>query len=159
MKKLLITLVIVFNFEFEGQSQTSVAAHFNLKNPSGKELSLEDFKGKIIYLDFWASWCGPCIKSMPKIKQLYEKYGAHPQFEIVGISIDFERKDWEKALNRLNLPWVNLHVTKDLYAEIRKAYRLETIPKTYLIDKSGKIIGESLSLARVEEVLKKNLTK
>lgn len=121
----------------------SLAPDFTLKNPDGKDVTLSSFRGQYVLLDFWASWCIPCRKSMPAMKELYAKY--HDKgFEIIGITNDSKADAWKQALEEDQTPWV--HVIDEFPergkgAVVISKYRAGTLPTYFLLDKDGKIIA------------------
>jgi len=114
-------------------------------NLNGKEVSLSDYagKGKVVLVDFWASWCGPCRQAMPDVVKIYQKY-KNKGFEIVGISLDAKKDDWKKAVNDLNITWPQISNLKGWDEDCAVAYGVDAIPHTVLIDKDGKIIEHNL---------------
>jgi len=114
-------------------------------NLDGKEVSLSDYagKGKVVLVDFWASWCGPCRQSMPDMVKIYQKY-KNKGFEIVGISLDGKKDDWEKATKDLNITWPQFSNLKGWDEDCAVAYGVDAIPHTVLIDKDGKIIERKI---------------
>ena len=129
-------------------------------NLDGKEVSLSDYagKGKIVFVDFWASWCGPCRETIPELVAIYQKY-KNKGFEIVGISLDGNKSDWEKATKDLNITWPQFSNLKGWDEDCAVTYGVDAIPHTMLIDKDGKIIeqdfyGDELSF-KLEELLGK----
>lgn len=106
-------------------------------DPEGKPVAIESYKGKVLLLDFWASWCGPCRASIPKVKQLYEKYGPSG-FDVLSISIDDNEKAWRKAMADEKMPWKQ--VLSPNKKETMSAFLFSIIPSLYLIDKEGKIV-------------------
>jgi thiol-disulfide isomerase/thioredoxin len=103
----------------------------------GESFALEKLIGeKCVLLDFWASWSEPCVRDMPVLKEYYTKY----DMEIVGISIDRTGDDWRKAMEKLKLPWINIH---DLTGEIRKSYHITTVPSLIVINNNGVIIARN----------------
>ena len=124
------------------------------KNPSGKVLSLKQLRGKVVLIDFWASWCGPCRKENPMVVQIYKKYQPMG-FEIFSVSLDQDKQKWEEAIaqDQLSWPW---HVS-DLggwNAAPAKLYGVGSIPYTVLIDKDGKVIDIGLRGQALEQKLK-----
>jgi thiol-disulfide isomerase/thioredoxin len=121
----------------------ALAPEIKLPNPEGVTTELSSFRGKIVLIDFWASWCGPCRKENPHVVEVYKKY--HDKgFEIFGVSLDRDGNNWKKAIQDDGLIWT--HVSDLLYwkSEPAKAYGVNAIPCTFLIDKEGKIIGKKL---------------
>ena len=114
------------------------APGFTLKSNLGKKYSLEDFEGKVVYLDLWASWCGPCRAETPKLKALYEKYKNDDRIAFISISTDISIADWKKALEQDKPDWVQLF---DKDGIVHDAYDATSIPQFVIIDKQGKIVN------------------
>lgn len=112
-----------------------------MEDISGKSIKLSDYvgKSKVLLIDLWASWCGPCRADMPQLKSVYKDY-KDKGFSILGISIDKSPDDWKKALNELDLPWQQTILPKDKQAEFRKNYIAVGVPYLILIGQDGKII-------------------
>ncbi len=115
---------------------------FILTDREGNKKSISTYISQSRYtvLEFWASWCGPCIAAIPKLKRSYDKYGR-TDLEIVGISIDRSALEWKKGLEKIDAPWVQFLVdAPELQKEIMKAYAFNSIPFSVLIDKEGYIV-------------------
>lgn len=106
-------------------------------DPKGKKYDLSGYKGKVLLIDFWASWCGPCRAAVPKLKELYSKYKSKG-FEILSVSIDDSKSAWIKAMDEEKMPWRQLLSTDK--EETMQTFLFSGIPTLYLIDKDGKII-------------------
>jgi len=106
---------------------------------NGVMQGLEQYKGKYVLIDFWASWCGPCRQAIPKVKELYEKY-KDKGLDIVSVSIDDSKKAWAKAMEEEGMPWQQL-LSPDKNATM-KNFLFSGIPTIYLIDKQGKIVSK-----------------
>ena len=120
----------------------------------GKPLRLSDLRGKVVLLDFWASWCGPCRRENPNVVKIYEKY-KDAGFTVMSVSLDKDKNAWQEAIKRDNLSWTN-HVS-DLKAwsnEAAQLYKVTGIPFTVLIDKDGKIIKTNVRGEELGELLK-----
>lgn len=119
-----------------------IAPDFTLLDKNGKKHSLSSLKGKYVLVDFWASWCGPCVREIPNLKTAYKKYQSKG-FEIMSVSIDRKKEQWLKALEKHNMPWTNVIDHDDNSKKITQTlYYVPTIPRTILLDKTGKVIGK-----------------
>lgn len=120
----------------------SSAPGFTLKDDKGKNVSLDDFAGKYVVLEFWGTWCGYCIKELPRLKTCYSKYRDKAEF--IGIAYKDNRQSWLKAISKYGLSWTNLIAEND---EVRDKYGVEGFPTKIIIDNTGKIVlkttGES----------------
>ena len=136
----------------------SVMPNFTLKTPDGKDISLKDFKGKYVLVDFWASWCGPCLREMPNVVKLYKECKGK-NFEIFGVSLDNKKDAWEKAIKANGMKWPQGSDLKGWGSEPARLCNVSAVPFTVLIDPEGEVIaidlrGEQLH-AKVKEVLGK----
>lgn len=131
--------------EFEGNFKIGdLAPDFEVGEISGKTVSLSDYQGKVVLVDFWATWCGPCIQELPNVIAAYEKY--HPKgFEIVGVSLDESKKDLKKFLKaHPKMTWVQNFDGKGWENAVGKIYGVQSIPYTLLLDRTGKIVNKDL---------------
>lgn len=104
---------------------------------NGKAVSIGSYKGKYLLVDFWASWCGPCRKAIPRLKEIYTKYNSKG-FEILGISIDKDEKAWRKAMEEEGMVWKQV-LSPDI-KETTKTFNFNGIPTLYFVDREGKIV-------------------
>ena len=107
---------------------------------------------KVVLIDFWASWCGPCVIAFPKLKELYEKYNSQG-FEIVGVSIDATKDAWESASVEHELSWINVGEMSGWEGTTARQFGVKFIPKSYLIDSNGCILRKDLDTGKLAEVL------
>lgn len=141
-------------FEFASSVNGTVAApEIAFQNPSGKILKLSDLKGKVVLVDFWASWCGPCRAENPNVVKMYEKF-KDKGFTIFSVSLDEDATKWKEAIEKDKLSWTN-HVSdlKGWKSSVVANYGIEGIPHTVLLNKEGKIIGKNLRGEKLEETL------
>ncbi len=134
---LIITLCLAANYGGRAQIRKGQSApEISLPGLSDSTISLTSFKGKVVLLDFWASWCGPCRHNNPTLVKLYEKY--HEQgLEIFSVSIDKNKDDWKKAIRNDNLTWVHVVDQLGWYAPSTITYGVDAIPASFLLDKDG----------------------
>ena len=132
----------------------SPAPDLKYKDPSGIERSLSDLKGKVVLLDFWASWCKPCRMENPNVVRLYKEYNPKG-FEVFSVSLDDNADRWKAAIKQDGLLWPN-HVSdlKGWQSEPAQLYMVRSIPQTFLVGKDGKIIAMGLRGAQLEQKLK-----
>ena len=155
MKKAVSVLVVLFMC-VAGFAQPSVgekASEISLPDTKGSNLSLSSLQGKVVLIDFWASWCGPCRRSEPELKKLYEKYQSKG-FEIYGISVDEDKFAWKTAIKQDKINW--LHVNDDKGVVAGK-WNVMYIPYTYLLDKTGKVVAVNPSHQQLDELIQKLL--
>ncbi|MBX3463770.1 MAG: TlpA family protein disulfide reductase [Planctomycetes bacterium] len=119
---------------------------------AGKPIQLGDYKGKVVLLDFWATWCGPCVAELPNVLAAYEKYHGHG-FEIVGISLDKDRGAFDKFIADRKMTWRHHFDGKGWQNVVAQAYGVRSIPATYLIGPDGKIAAVGLRGEQLERRL------
>ena len=150
----LIAFVLLGSLQVKAQiKQGYDAPDIALPSVNGDTIRLSSLKGKVVLLDFWASWCGPCRNSNKELTKLYPKYKAKG-FEIFGVSIDAGRDNWLKAIRKDKINWLQVNDPGDWNAKIVAQWRLYGIPTSYLIDKDGKFIAVDLSGKELEKALK-----
>jgi thiol-disulfide isomerase/thioredoxin len=128
------------------------APDIRLPAPDGHEIALSSLKGKVVLVDFWASWCGPCRKEMPNVVKAYAKY-KNKGFEIFGVSLDKEKDKWVEAIQVEGITWPQVSDLQYWNSEVVKQYSIEGIPYTVLLDKEGKIIAKNLRGAELDKKL------
>lgn len=120
----------------EVASGTITAPDFTLPDLAGNKVSLSDFRGKWVVLDFWGSWCGWCVKGFPALKEAYAKYGD--KIVVIGIDCNEPEAEWRAGVEKHRLPWINLYNgdNRDLYS----AYNIEGFPTKAIINPDGKLV-------------------
>jgi thiol-disulfide isomerase/thioredoxin len=129
------------------------APDIKLPSPSGDPIALSSLKGKVVLLDFWASWCGPCRRENPNVVRAYEKY-KDKGFTVYSVSLDTEKDRWTKAIQADGLVWQN-HVSdlQGWQSSAAKLYGVRGIPNTFLLDKNGNVVAVNLRGESLEEKL------
>jgi thiol-disulfide isomerase/thioredoxin len=130
---------------------------FAEKDLQGKPLSVAKYKGKLVLVDFWATWCGPCVGELPSVIKAYNKHHADG-FEIIGISLDMDEQKLKSFLKTKEIPWAQYFDGKGWQNKLAAKYGIQSVPATFLLDGDGKIIGQDLRGEALEEVLAKALT-
>lgn len=131
---------------------------FSEKDLEGKPLSLAKYKGKVVLIDFWAVWCGPCVKELPHVLKAYEKHHENG-FEIIGISLDQDKAKLEAFIKENKMPWQQFFDGQGWKNKLSTQYGVNSIPATYLLDGEGTIIGKNLRGDALETAVAKALGK
>jgi len=106
----------------------------------GEQIALDDLKGKLVYIDVWATWCGPCKAEIPALAKLHEDY-KDSDLTIISVSVDDNKKAWEKMLAEEGFEWLQVHAEKAWNSDIIKENQIRGIPRFMLVDKEGNIIS------------------
>lgn len=130
-----------------------IAPDFAQATPEGETLYLSELRGKVVLVDFWASWCGPCRQENPNVVRLYEQY-APRGFEILGVSLDRDKAKWLQAIEADGLTWKHVSDLKGWQNAVAQQYSVNSIPHTILLDAEGRIIARNLRSKALEEKLR-----
>ncbi len=139
---------------FENVGIGATPPDFTLLNEKDEPIKLSDYRGKYVFLDFWAYWCVPCVETFPHLKKLQNKY-KDKGFQILGISSDPTRSAWLKALKKYQNPWPQIIETAEMNSpqQISTQYGVEYLPTTYLLDPDGKVIATNLTEDQLDKKL------
>ncbi|MCO6500689.1 MAG: TlpA family protein disulfide reductase [Vicingus serpentipes] len=165
---LIIIILITAGFIYKQNTTLAIgtkAPELAYNSPAGKEIKLSSLKGKVVLIDFWASWCGPCRRENPSLVKAYNNYKDKKfvngnGFTIYSYSLDQDKNRWVAAIAQDQLIWP--YHTSDLKgwgAEGGKLYRVASIPTNYLVDGKGTIIAKNLRGYMLEQELEKHLKK
>jgi thiol-disulfide isomerase/thioredoxin len=116
---------------------------FTEVNVEGRKVSLSDFRGKVVLLEFWGSWCQPCRYGNPELVQIYREF-KDKGFEVFGVAADENRREWVKAIRYDSLPWENVSELKGVRDKAVLIYGVSYYPSSFLIDRNGIIIARDL---------------
>ena len=132
------------------------APEITLAKPDGSSFSLSSLKNRLVLIDFWATWCAPCMDEQPELKILYETFSEQvkdKKFEILGVSLDRNKESWEKAITRFNINWVQVSDLKFWKSPVAKSYEVDELPFNVIIDGQGTIIAKNLHGKELEEFI------
>jgi thiol-disulfide isomerase/thioredoxin len=145
---------IAKNYELIGSDPIAMGQN----DIAGKAINLADYKGKVLMIDFWATWCGPCMGELPNVLAAYAKF--HDQgFEILGISLDENKEAFEKCIADRKMSWRHFFDGKGWKNEIAQAYGVNSIPATYLVGPDGKVAAVGARGERLEKEIARLLGK
>ena len=150
---LLFSTVAIYSQPQPGTKAPDIA----LPDAKGQVIKLSSLQGKVVLLDFWASWCGPCRRSNGRTLSVYNEY-KDKGFEVYSVSIDESKRAWENAVQQDKMTWLQVIDTKaGTGNELTRTWNLQYIPSTFLIDKEGKIVAVAPEKDELEKWLKKLL--
>lgn len=154
-------LVLIFFFVFvTAQAQPAMgskAPEISLPDAKGEIIKLSSLKGKVVLLDFWASWCAPCRQSNRRTVSLYKQY-KDKGFEVYAVSIDANKNAWERAVQQDKINWLQvIDLKAERGNELTQTWNLQYIPSTFLINKDGIIVAVSPQKEELENWLKRLL--
>lgn len=127
-----------------------LAPEIALPNANDSIIKLSSFRGKVVLVDFWASWCGPCRASHPAMVRLFNRY-KEKDLQVFGVSIDSKKADWLKAMRQDKISYLQVNDRMGWNSVVGERYGLEQIPTSFLLDKSGKIIAIDLEGKELEK--------
>jgi thiol-disulfide isomerase/thioredoxin len=133
----------------------TISAPFEYENHKGGKTKLEDLKGKYVYIDVWATWCGPCRAEIPSLKKVEEKYhGKNIEFVSISVDVDKDHDKWKAFVSEKQLGGIQLFADKNWNSDFMKSYGINSIPRFILIDPSGKVVKSDAPRPSSPELVK-----
>ncbi|KAF2326367.1 TlpA family protein disulfide reductase [Flavobacterium ginsenosidimutans] len=132
-----------------------IAPEIDLPDTKGEKVALSSLRGTLVLVDFWASWCGPCIKEQPLLIKLNNAYPD--KLSIYGVSMDTKKPLWTGAIAKAKLPWTNVSDLKYWQSPVVGDYMLQSVPLNFLIDKNGIILAKNIHGQALEAKIKELL--
>ena len=129
---------------------------FSATDLDGKPISLQDYRGKVVLLDFWAVWCGPCLGEMPNVKRVYNTY-KDQGFDIIGVSLDTDEARLRNYLKKNHIPWRQIFSGQKWNSPLAQKYHIRSIPAPWLIDQDGTLISREARGVKLEQLVVKAL--
>jgi len=149
----------------EGLNVGNIAPELKFKSPNGNKISLSDLRGKMVLIDFWASWCGPCRRENPNVVSVFNEFknkdfNNGDGFTVYSVSLDRNKDEWTKAIATDNLVWKN-HVSdlKFWYSDAAAKYNIRAIPTNFLVNGDGVIVAKNLRGNNLRKTLNKFVKK
>lgn len=136
-----------------------MAPLFSVRTLDGQALHLNNLRGKIVLLDFWAPWCSPCVAEIPELQKIHEQFGNHPNFKMIGLSVDWDVERLEKFLKDKPLPWTQANIGKMGQSIVTQTYGIGNIPTKIIIGPDGKILAKNPTTETLLNIIKTNLSQ
>ncbi|MEL1254559.1 TlpA disulfide reductase family protein [Flavobacterium sp. DGU38] len=158
MKKMFFTALLLSffinntNAQVVGLEIGDIAPEIDLPDTKGEKVALSSLRGTLVLVDFWATWCGPCIKEQPELLKLYNTYPD--KLSIYGVSLDSKKPAWTGTITKLKLPWTQVSDLKYWSSPVVSDYMVQALPYNFLLDKNGIIVAKNIHGAKLNELVK-----
>lgn len=148
MKKTILVLGFLCAVSINSKAQVvgtdigDIAPEIDLPDTKGNKVALSSLRGELVLVDFWASWCGPCLKEQPELLKLYHTYPN--QLSIYSVSMDTKKPVWIAAISKNKLPWTQVSDLQYWSSPVVNDYKLQSVPLNFLVDKNGIILAKNI---------------
>lgn len=164
MKRIILSVIVFCLYSTVAISQSNdlnigdIAPEINLPDIKGDFVSLYSMRNKLVLIDFWGTWCAPCVKEQVVLTELYNKYKnseftVGKGFEIFGVSLDNKKKQWHSIIKKYNIKWTQVSDLKFWLSPVAKLYNIQELPFNLLVDGSGVIIAKNLHGEELEQAI------
>lgn len=148
----------ISNLKLIGVYVDNPAPDFEAATLSGDKIKLSDYRGKVVLIDFWATWCAPCVAELPNVKKLHEEYAADG-LVILSISFDRDDKTVRRFAERKGMSWTQIRADGADKGPLAKLYGVAAIPATFVIAPDGKVVAKDVTGARLSKAIAAEMTK
>jgi len=165
VRVLFFTLIFGYDIQAQGNELRigDMAPEIILPTLKGEKTALSTLRGNLVLIDFWATWCAPCVEEQPELKKLYTKYNhlkaSRVNFEIFGVSLDNKKEAWEKTIRKFTMNWTQVSDLKYWTSPVAQTYHIEALPYNVLVDEKGIIIALNLHGKELESFIDSYLKK
>jgi peroxiredoxin len=172
MKNLILATILIIiygsfsaiNAQSPGLEKGNKAPEISLPDLKGKEIPLSSLKGRMVLIDFWATWCSPCVEEQTDLARLYSKFknsrfSSGKGFEIYGVSLDAKKPNWENFVRTKKINWIQVSDLKFWKSPVAKTYNIQELPFNILIDGNGMILAKNMHGTDLEKMISKYMIK
>jgi peroxiredoxin len=161
---ILVGSVSTISAQSTGLEIGNIAPEIKLPNLRGDTVALSTLKGKLVLVDFWATWCAPCVEEQTELARLYAKYKNlsftnGKGFDIYGVSLDAKKPAWENFVTKKSIAWIQVSDLKFWRSPVAKTYDIQALPFNLLVNGNRVILAKNLHGAELEKIIKQLITR